>query len=307
MEKSNESIGKLTSNIVLLELDLNKVFAARQEIISRMDARTHTQEDIQVYIILSKRIISTIERKIQTLEKINEYYKENEPENIKGKLWLHDMEASLIELKAHQSALDDFLNNGRTEKTNELFRQYYAARKKADDLDSPQNRNGEQGQLPGLAKAFFEAPGPSYDTLVLGKLVKPDGTELNLPNCGINSFASFESYGKKLESLYETIILAIQQNTDSTRKRISQTLWLENKAIEEAWKKVERLTEAQTKQARELLALYRDIQKRIPLPVTIEPNLEAELLRLDDLHHQLKQSMTAALAVQKEFNALIKA
>lgn len=309
MESSNEPIGNLTANIILFELDLNKVYAARQEIILKINAGTHTQEDLRVYIILSKRIVSTTERKVQTLEKICEYYKDNEPENIKGKQWSHSLEISLLELEAQQSALADY-PNAHTEKTKELFRRYFIAKKRADDFDaninSPQDHSKEQDHLPGLAKAFFEAPGPTYETLVLGKLVKTDGTQLNLPNCGINSFASFQRYGEEFESFYKNIIQVTERQTASTRGKIALTLQSGNKAIEEAWKKVEKLIVAQTKQAQELLALYHDIQKRIPLPVTIDSNLEKALLRLDALQHQLEQSMTATLEAQKAFHALIK-
>lgn len=309
MEKPKESIEKLASNIGLFIDDISKTLAARQEILSRMTAKTHTQEDVRTYIILSKRMISTLERKKQTIKKIKEYYEENDPENIQGKYWLYELEATILDIELNKSLLDDFLNGRPSEKTDQLIQQSSIARDRVQDvidqIRSSENHNQESGHMSELAKAFFEAPGPSYETLILGKFMRYDGTELILPNCGINSFYELQEYGEKFNRDVLPLIQTATQDVIRIKLRIMASKYSNDPKVLAALRKVETTNESAIKKAEELRVHFKKIQQEIILPVTIDEQLEKDLLALDRLHAELVKIMLDVNEVQSKLTAVL--
>ncbi len=305
METPRESIASLTSNVLLLRKDINNVLAAKQEILLRMQNRTSTPTDLRNFIILSRRVISTLERIRQTIEKINEYYEENEPQNTQiKKYWSYTLEATELEIEANKSSLDSFLNGSSQAKADELFQQAQVALQKASNAKSPGNQTQKTDYLPELAQEFFNAPG-SYETLVLGKFMRYDGTELVLPNCGINSFHTLEAYREKFERDLVPIIQATFRSTVSIKIRVLASIHRSNPKVLEVLHKAIKTEEAKTKKAEEIRSQLKKIQQRTMLPVTIDKQLETDLLSLDKLHAELKQIMLDANQTASELKALI--
>lgn len=151
------------------------------------------------------------------------------------------------------------------------------------------------GKLEGVAEEFFKLPGCSYETLILGKFIKPDGTELKLPNTGIDSFLSLIEYWNEFTGqLLPNILGSLKdwQQYEQVLKKL--VLQIEDHTPKEVIEKLNQallrtgfLLISLTKQAEAIINLNAHIKTLTQFPCEISLELEEMLLRLDSLAGEL--------------------